>query len=56
MTAIDYDNKVFLAPMVRSLEHDEVWEETLTENDNQVRIGTLPFRLTALEYGAGTIP
>ncbi|ORY91952.1 hypothetical protein BCR43DRAFT_479014 [Syncephalastrum racemosum] len=35
MTDIDYDNKVFLAPMVR--------------------IGTLPFRLTALEYGADLV-
>ncbi|KAG2227431.1 hypothetical protein INT45_007456 [Circinella minor] len=34
MTNIEYDNKVFLAPMVR--------------------VGTLPFRLTALHYGAGT--
>ncbi|KAI9265169.1 hypothetical protein BDA99DRAFT_507944 [Phascolomyces articulosus] len=34
-TSIDYDNKVFLAPMVR--------------------VGTLPFRLTALQYGADLV-
>ncbi|KAI9491522.1 hypothetical protein BDB00DRAFT_832583 [Zychaea mexicana] len=34
-TTIDYDNKVFLAPMVR--------------------VGTLPFRLTALGYGADLV-
>ncbi|KAI7851896.1 hypothetical protein BDC45DRAFT_514586 [Circinella umbellata] len=35
MTNIEYDNKVFLAPMVR--------------------VGTLPFRLTALHYGADLV-
>lgn len=46
---IDYSNKAVLAPMVSWIK----WMVAIQTNILQVRIGTLPMRLVALDYGAG---